>query len=95
MSLPYCQACQRVVWPPSGCCRRCLGDIILIPWRFDAGVVVEFASRDDIIFGVCRFGAVGLVGEIKSHRCHANMAVRLARCGMRDGTPFYEFEPVS
>lgn len=95
MSLPYCEACQQEVWPPSGCCRRCLGDATLRPWNHITGVIIEFASQDDVTFGVCRFGMVGLLGEIKASGCHVGMAVRLARCGMQDGTPFYEFEAIS
>ena len=96
MSLPYCEDCQQEVWPPSDCCRRCLGYATLRPWNHDdAGKVVEFASQDGTVFAICRFGAVGLLGEIKSSRCHVGMAVRLACCGMRNGAPFYEFEAAS
>ena len=95
MLLPYCELCQQDVWPPSDFCRRCLGYTTLHPWNYDTGKIVEFASQNGTIFAVCRFGAVGLLGEIKSSRCHVGMAVRLARCGVRDGAPFYEFEAVS
>lgn len=95
MSLPYCELCQREVWPPSECCRRCLGDATLRPWNHDTGKIIEFASQDGTIFGICRFGAVGLLGEINASGCHVGMTVRLARCGVRGGTPFYEFEAVS
>lgn len=95
MSLPYCKVCQQEVWPPSDCCRLCLGDTTLRPWNHDTGRIIEFASQNDTIFGICRFGTVGLLGEIKASRCHVGMTVRLARCGMQEGTPFYEFEAVS
>lgn len=45
------------------------------------------------VFGMCRFGKVGIMGLLWDGPHREGMGVRVRRCGIRKGAPFFEFEP--
>ena len=54
---------------------------------------MEFSAQKGRIFAVCRFGKIGLMGEMHATACREGMEVQVSRCGMHQNVPFFEFEP--
>lgn len=61
------------------------------------GVLVEFATSHvrghEGVFGIVQMDGFRLVGSFDSAQLAEGMQVRMVKCGMRDGTPYYIFAP--
>ena len=84
-----CQSCG-IVWPPSDFCNRCLG-VTVLEKTSTTGVILGFSRQDGKYFCLAEIdGSFGIVGRIMSGIPQMGRQVKIQRCGMRDGSPFFE-----
>jgi hypothetical protein len=93
--MPVCTSCGKKAWPPSPICPACLSKTSLKKIRPE-GTLVEFADshiRDhEGIFGIVEMDGFRLVGSFDiGAPLHEGANVRMDRCGLRDGAPYYHF----
>jgi uncharacterized OB-fold protein len=90
-----CTKCNKLVWPPSDFCNKCLGEVIWEPLSRYAKVV-EFSSKDSKYFCIAEFdGGIRVMGSIEnvSDLC-VGESLFLIKCDY-DGKEKFVFEPVS
>lgn len=95
-AVPVCTKCGKKAWPPSGTCSSCFSKTTLKKTT-RLGELVEF-SRSHVrgyegVFGIVKMDGFTLVGSFDNTNLKKGMKVRMDRCGMSNGTPFYHFLP--
>ena len=90
-SVTYCHNCNVVIWPHSSFCNRCFSKTQLVR-HTTCGTLLEYSSQNGILFCVCQLGDIHIMGRLLS-QCKEGSPVRMSRCGMNDGVPFFEFVP--
>jgi len=62
----YCNACNKLVWPPSDFCNKCFGEVIWRPVsRF--AKLIEFSNKDNEFFCIAEFeDDIKVMGSIES-----------------------------
>ena len=86
-----CDACGIRHWPPAPYCRSCSSKTSTAPHPTE-GTLIEYATRDGVVFCVCRLGEIRVMGRLL-RLCPEGSAIRMTGCGMSDGVPFFEFTP--
>lgn len=94
--VPTCTKCSKKAWPPSDACPSCFAKTV--PRKTARkGTLVEF-SRSHVrgyegIFGIVKMDGFTLVGSFDDADLKKGIKVRMDRCGINNGTPFYHFVP--
>ncbi len=61
------------------------------------GVLIEFATSHvrghEGTFGIVKMDGFRLVGSFNNTELSVGIRVRMVKCGVRDGTPYYFFAP--
>ena len=88
--VPVCDSCKKTVWPPSDFCSYCLADTVWEAAPRD-GIILEFSRQGGRYFCVAELGrTLRLVCSVASGTPENGRRVRLERCGIRDGSGFFE-----
>ena len=89
--LGECTKCKKTVWPPSDFCNRCFGKIIIKKGPVE-GKIIEFSKHDKNYFCLAEFeNEVKIIGKIPSGIPENNKKVKIEKCGMKNGSYFFEF----
>jgi uncharacterized OB-fold protein len=92
--VPVCISCSAIAWPPSRFCSKCYSPTLLQKIK-TSGILVEFANSNiknkQGTFGLVNIDGIRLVGKIKCERPQIGITVEMAKCGIEDGSPFYDF----
>ena len=90
--LGECTECKKIVWPPSEYCNRCFG-IVKIRKGTSIGKIIEFSrQKEEDYFCLAEFeNSVKIIGKILSGMPKNNQDVKIERCGIKDGSYFFEF----
>jgi hypothetical protein len=86
-----CTKCHKINWPPSQYCNNCFGELKTRPIR-EPGILLEWSSKDDKIFGIVEFEkSIRVIGVISQSSVHKpGETMRIVSCGF-DGTPKFTF----
>jgi uncharacterized OB-fold protein len=87
-----CPKCDRLVWPPSEFCNKCLGSVIWRPLSREA-VLIEYSSKDGKRFGMAEFeNAIRVFGTIEgSSALNQGQSLVLKHCDF-DKKPIFIFQ---
>lgn len=94
LTVSRCSSCKITVWPPSGFCNKCLKETV---WEKGPteGVVLEFSKKDDEYFCVVEMEkSFRILGKIKCGIPRIGQRIRLQKCGIKDGSYFFEMHPL-
>ena len=87
-----CSACKIIVWPPSEFCNRCMASTVWEKAPLD-GVILELSQQDGQFFCVVELAtSFRIVGRIISGIPDVGKKITVERCGMRDGTSFFDMQ---
>lgn len=97
-----CSSCENVIWPPSNVCPQCLSNKIEWVDIDGKGKLIEFSEsfigERPIVFGVVELDhGIRLIAKIQCGdllQLKEGILVRLLKCGMNNGDPYYEFQPI-
>ncbi len=94
--VPVCTVCKAKSWPPSPFCQKCLSRTVFRKVKTE-GILQEFATsfvRDhEGVFGIVDMDGIKIIGSFATDKLQKGMQVKMTRCGIKSGTPFYIFEP--
>ena len=97
-----CSACEHIIWPPCNVCPECLSNKIEWININRKGKLIEFSESflvgQPTIFGLVELDhKIRLIAKIQSDdvsQLKKGIPVIMIKCGMNDGDPYYEFQPI-
>ena len=86
-----CQYCQKIVWPPSNYCNKCLNPV---RWRDVSlyGKIIEWSKKGNDIFCISEFeNTIRIIGKLdgKDKTIRSGKSVKLSNCSMNDKCKFF------
>jgi uncharacterized protein len=95
---PFCNSCNKKIWPPSYFCSSCLEKTELKKFQ-TTGTLIEFTTsyfKNRGTFGVIDLDGIRVIGSILGEMLYEGMRVTMTDCGVtHDGSVYYQFEPAS
>jgi uncharacterized OB-fold protein len=95
---PFCNSCNKKIWPPSYFCSICFEITDLKKFQ-TAGTVIEFTTshvKNRGTFAVVDLDGIRVIGSILGEMLYEGMRVTMTKCGVtQDGSTYYDFEPAS
>ena len=89
--LSECSECDKIVWPPSEFCDKCLKKT---KWKKSSqkGEIIEFSKQENKIFCVVQMDkSIRIIGEIISGNPNVGKSVLIASCGVKDNVYLFKF----
>ncbi|MCE9653385.1 MAG: zinc ribbon domain-containing protein [Nitrosarchaeum sp.] len=89
--IPECNHCNKIVWPPSEFCNQCFNEV---SWRTGSskGKIIEFSKQNDNYFGLIEIeNSIRVLGKISSGIPNLGQHVKIEKCGIKDGSYYFEF----
>jgi uncharacterized OB-fold protein len=95
---PFCNSCNKKIWPPSYFCSICFELTELKKFQ-TVGTIIEFTAsyvKNRGTFGVVDLDGIRIIGSILGELLYEGMQVKMNRCGItQDGSAYYHFVPTS
>ncbi|QUC65426.1 hypothetical protein NsoK4_04055 [Nitrosopumilus sp. K4] len=88
--LGECAQCRKTIWPPSDYCNVCFGEVVIKKGPFE-GKIIEFSKKEQDYFCLAKFSDhVKIIGSV-SEAPQNNQRVHVKKCGIKNGSYFFEF----
>lgn len=87
-SIPQCEKCNKIVWPPSEFCDECFGNIILKKGDFE-GKIVEFSKQNEDYFCLVEIENSFKIMAKKTTIPQVGQSVKISKCGISEGNYFF------
>lgn len=88
--LGECTKCGKTVWPPSEYCNVCFGEVVIKKGPFE-GKIIEYSKREQDYFCLAEFAdQVKIIGSVLEMP-QKNQKVSVKKCGIQNGSCFFEF----
>lgn len=88
-SVPECNECKKIVWPPTEFCSHCFGNVSLREGSFE-GKIIEFSSKNNQYFCIVEFEKTFRLIATISKTPNIGQSVKMSKCGMSEGSYFFE-----
>ncbi|CAD6519000.1 conserved hypothetical protein [metagenome] len=85
-----CTQCNKTIWPPSEFCNQCFKEV---SWKKSPseGKIIEFSRQNNDYFCLIEIkNGVRIIGKVSSGTPNVGQNIKLDRCGIRDGSYFFE-----
>ncbi|MFB5605735.1 MAG: Zn-ribbon domain-containing OB-fold protein [Nitrosarchaeum sp.] len=89
-----CKDCKKIVWPASEFCNRCFKEVF---WRkaSSEGKIIEFSKQNDTYFCIVEIeNTIKIMGKILSGIPNIGENVKINRCGIKDGSHYFEMSMI-
>jgi len=84
--IPQCEACKKLVWPPSEFCDNCNS---LKKEEFK-GKIIEFSRQNEEYFCVVEFGdSVRIMAKMMTQP-KKDQVVKISKCGISEGSYYFQ-----
>jgi uncharacterized OB-fold protein len=87
-TIPECNACKKIVWPPAEFCNHCFGNVLLKEGDFE-GKIIEFSSKDGQYFCVVEFEKTFRIIATIMEIPNIGQTVKISKCGISEGSYFF------
>ena len=87
--IPQCNKCKKIVWPPTGFCDNCFGEVVLKE-KQKQGKVITFSKQKNEYFCVVEFEKnIKIIAKTKEEP-KKNQMVDMVKCGIKNNRYFFE-----
>ncbi|MGV7226194.1 MAG: hypothetical protein ACQ9CV_04660 [Nitrosopumilus sp.] len=87
--IPECSECKNIVWPPSGICNNCFGNVLLKKGEFE-GKIIEFSRENENYFCMVEFEKTIRIMAHSLQVPKVGQTVLISNCGIKNGNYFFE-----